>query len=289
MARRDLLVIAERFLDVLVRGGIESLPLAESARTTYNGRELPLGQGDVWRAAARIPARQTFVDPESGGVAFFGVISSSTSAHASLVKRTWFYGVRLAVRDGLIREVEEISFEGTWAHYSADPGSVEVDPRFEAVLPVEERSSREELERIVEVYCAAVARTGPGSAVAFHPDARRTELGQPTTDDWNFPHSARGDFSNEGWRWQISNLRSPVMDIARGVIVSIFALRLDEQSNPLFSPTLVMEAFKIEDGLIRRMFAVYHAGTGDDGWPGGESDSRAMVARGSSADASALR
>ncbi|MEO7018471.1 MAG: hypothetical protein ABI130_00285 [Leifsonia sp.] len=269
--RRELLIIAERYLDVLIRGGIDSLPLAASLRSTSNGRVTQLGSGEVWGRATRIPARQTFVDPETGGIAFFGVLTNATSAHASLVRRTWFYSVRLAVRDGQIREVEEISFEGTWAHYSADPGSVEMDPRFEAVLPLEELSSREELERIVEVYCAAVARTGSGEAVAFHPDARRTELGQPTTDDWNFPHSARGDFSDEGWRWQVSNLRSPVVDVARGVIVSIFALQLDEESNPLFSPTLVMEAFKIENGLIRRMFAVYHAGTGDDGWAGIES------------------
>lgn len=254
------------FLEALIAKDPSRAGLMPGLRCTANGVEGPLGSASVWGQARRIPARQTFVDIQTQSAIFMGVLTNTTSHHASLVRKDWFYAVRLRFQGNTIAEVEEVFFEGIWAHYPTDPATVEMDPRFEMVLPEGQRSSRAEMTAAIEAYCAAVARTGPADAVPFHPDTRRTELGQPTTDSWNFPFSARADFANEGWTWRISNIRIPVVDETRGVALAIFALSMDNVSNPEFSPCIVVEAFKFEDGLIRRMFAVYHAGSGDDGW-----------------------
>lgn len=264
--RRALLSAVEGFLEALVAGDSSLAPIAADSRCTFNGVVGPLGSSSVWGRVRRIPARQTFVDPDTQSAVFFGVLSNSSSQHASLVKHDWFYAVRIRLDGAVIVDVEEISFEGTWAHYPTDPSSVEMDPRFDAPVPIDEQTSREEMEVAIAAYCAAVERTGPASGVPFHPDARRTELGQPTTDSWNFPLTPRGDFTNDGWNWAVANIRVPVVDLARGVAVAIFALTLSPTSHPDFSPCLVVESFKFEDGLIKRMFAVYHAGTADDGW-----------------------
>lgn len=264
--RRALLTAVDGFLEALVSGDPSAVRAREDIRCTANGVIGPLGSSPVWEGALRIPSRQTFIDTATNTAVFFGVLTNSSSRHASLTKRDWFYAVRLRIEETLVTEVEEVTFEGTWAHYPTDPSSVEMDPRFEMPVSLDAQTGREEMELAITAYCAAVERSGPASAVPFHPDARRTELGQPTTDSWNFPLTARGDFRNEGWTWQVSNLRIPIVDVSRGVAVAIFALSLGAESHPDFSPCIVVESFKFEDGLIKRMFAVYHAGNGDDGW-----------------------
>ncbi len=257
------------YLEAITDNDISRLPLSPRVKITNNGVAAKIASSGVWGSPRRIPFRQTFVDPETGSAVFFGVITNTTTVHAGFEAKWWRYVVRLKVEQSLIAEIEEIVFDSIFAHYETDPWELQPNIAFHAVLPTDERSTREELISIVDGYWNAVERSMDGRLVPFHPDAVRSECGTVTTDAKNFPNSARGDFTkpkHEGWRWDALNRRFPVVDRDRGIVVSIADLATTDTTDPKFSPCIVAETFKIENGLIKNMFAFFYVGDNRSDW-----------------------
>jgi len=267
--KETLLIIGCEFLEAITSNDLSRLPLSSRIRVTENGKEVKLGAGAIWGAPRRIPCRQTFVDPQTESVVFFGVVTNTSTVHSGLPAIWWLYSARIRIENAQIVEIEEIITDHIFAHYDKKPWEITPNAAYRCVLPEDERVSREEMMAIVECYWNAVERSIDGYSLPFHPDAVRSECGTVTTDALNFPNSARGDFikaSNAGWRWDVLNRRYPIVDVERGVVVSFAELRMTENTNPDFLPCIVAEAFKIESGLIKDLNAMFYAGENQANW-----------------------
>ena len=267
--KRMLLEITLEYLEAITNNDISRLPLSPRIKVTNNGIKTNIAASCVWGSPRRIPYRQTFVDPEAGGAVFYGVITNTTTVHAGFAEKWWLYALRIKVEQGLITEIEEIISDNTFAHYEKKPWELSPNIAFNCILPLDERSTREELKSIVDDYWNAVERSIDGFKMPFHPDAVRSECGTITTDAKNFPNSARGDFvktKNEGWRWDVLNRRFPIVDIERGLVVSFADLRTTDLTNPQFLPCIVAEIFKIENGLLKGLFAFFYVGENCSDW-----------------------
>lgn len=102
-----------------------------------------------------------------------------------------------------------------------------------------------------------------------HPDAQRIENGYRTTNNY---HSFMGDFKYNpafGVPAPKSTRQFPVVDPARGVVVSYCLL----ESRPLTDFTregargiYIAEVFKIRDGAMSRLYAHFLPYDGTTGW-----------------------
>lgn len=269
MSKSMLLHMTQEYLEAITGNDISNLPLSPNVKITENGIQTPMAASCVWGVPRRIPCRQTFVDPKSGTAVFFGIITNTTTEHAGYGAKWWLYVVRLKMEQKLIVEIEEIISENIFAHYEKMPWEIKPNIAFNAVLPSDELSTREEMIAIVNCYWDGVERSIDGLKIPFHPDAIRCECGTVTTDAKNFPNSARGDFTktkNDSWRWNVLNRRFPVVDEDRGLVVSFADLRMTDLTNPKFMPCIVAEVFKIESGLLKDLNAVFYVGENASDW-----------------------
>jgi len=270
MTKKNILLkMVLEYVEAITNNDLSRLRLSANLKVTSNGVQTPLGESDIWGSPRRIPFRQTFVDPETGNGIFFGIITNTTTVHAGFEAKWWRYVVRLKLDNDVISEIEEIYFDNIFAHYETNPWDITPNLSFNFVIPKDEQSDHDELVSIVNCYWDAVERNLDGFLLPFHPDARRNECGTITTDAKNFPNSARGDFTkaiNDGWRWDVVNRRFPVVDIDRGLVVSIADLTTTEKTNPNFLPCIVAEIFKIENGLIKDLFAFFYVGENQSDW-----------------------
>ena len=267
--KNTLLKMVLEYVEAITNNDLSRLNLSPDLKVTSNGVRSPLGSSDIWGSPRRIPFRQTFVDAETGNGIFFGVITNTTTDHVGFEAKWWRYVVRIKLEQDQIAEIEEIYFDSIFSHYETNPWEITPNPSFRFILPNDEQSGRDDLISIVNCYWDAVERNYDGFSLPFHPDAKRNECGTITTDSKNFPNSARGDFTkviNEGWRWDVVNRRFPVVDIDRGLVVSIADLSTTEKTNPKFMPCIVAEIFKIENGLIKDLFAFFYVGENQSDW-----------------------
>jgi len=266
---KSLLKFALEYLEAITNNDIERLLLSPDLKVTYNGIKTTLAGSPVWGAPRRIPFRQTFADPETGSVVFFGVITNTTTRHAGFAAKWWLCAIRLKIDNNEIVEIEEIATDSIFAHFEKNFWELRPNLAFNYPLAERARSTREEMVEIVECYWRAVEGNIDSYDIPFHPDAVRSECGTITTDAKNFPNSARGDFTkvtNDGWRWDVVNRRYPVIDTDRGIVISFVDLITTGQTNPDFLPCIVAEIFKIENGLLKDIFAVFYAGENRSDW-----------------------
>src|SRR5579863_9853118 len=107
--RRCLLEFLQTYTEGLLDNDTSRIKVASNLRVTSNGMDVPLGKGEVWGQAKRMPYRQAFVDPVTGAVMFMGTVTNAPTNQAEL---WWFYMVRLKVVAQQITEVEEIAYDG---------------------------------------------------------------------------------------------------------------------------------------------------------------------------------
>lgn len=269
MTKARLLDIATEYLEAITDNDISRLPLSPKVKVTDNGIKTQIAKSEIWGTPRRIPYRQTFVDPETSSIVFFGTITNTSTEHAGFAAKWWFYVLRIKVENNLITEVEEIISDRIYEHFEKYPWEIAPNPVFRYVLPEDERTSREELISLINIYWDAVGRRGDPYLVPFHPDMIRNESGTVTTNSKNFPNSSRGDFTktkNMGWQWDIINRRFPVVDEERGLVISFVDLRVTENTNPNFVNNILVEIFKIECGQLRDLLAFFYTGDNRSDW-----------------------
>lgn len=274
MMRRNMVQIMEAYLEAMIEKKPEQLPLAAGCRATYNGAELTPGDSELWRNTLVIRQRQTFIDPISGQMVFFGVATNETiegkylfPVDSKLYAKTYMAAIRLKLDEGKISEIEEVAVDQRLCNFYGTPADVHFpDLAFDIPEPEEERSSREELIELVETYWDCVAKKQPPEAVRVHPDAQRFENGYQTT---NHTHSFRGDFKhNPGFFWDTPQAaRSyPVVDPIRGVVVNFAMLESEAHRAAGYRGSRIVEAFKIRDGALYRLMAFFPLMSGPCGW-----------------------
>jgi hypothetical protein len=270
--RRCLLKTLTTYTEALTDNDLSRLPLAANVRVTANGVVTPLGKSAPWGPGGRLPYRQAFVDPVTGAAVFYGILTTAAHPGPSASDpgaRWWFYVVRLRIQDGKITEVEEIAYDKPAGGFGADPASLTLPDRiYDTVLPEDERSSRAELFRIAGAYFDAVSHKVDYHDVPWHPECQRVELGTFTVNAPGTAGSCGGEFENPRMKWNVVNRRYYIADVERGVVLAIGNFTTPPEY-PTNNGSVVMEVFKVQDGLIRHISAFFkgngqlHSGWGE--------------------------
>jgi len=262
--RRCLLEILTTYTEALVDKDTSRLHLSPQVRVTGNGALMTIGKGEVWGNAKRIQYRQALVDPVTGAAVFYGVVTNTPTRDQ---EKWWFYMVRLKVDKRQITEVEEISYDGA---LGATPASnLHLPDRiYDTEIPVDERSSREQLFATVDTYFDIVSRSIDYHDVPWHPECERIELGVFTVNSTLSAGSCGGEFKNPKTKWLVRNRRFYIADVERGVVFAIGNF-MTPPEYPDNNGSVVFELFKVQDGLIRQIHAFFrgngqlHSGWGD--------------------------
>ncbi|MDO4343979.1 MAG: hypothetical protein Q4C50_04155 [Eubacteriales bacterium] len=273
--RRKMIALMEEYLEAMIEKRPDSLPLADNCRVTYNGKEGKAGDNELWKNTLLIKERQTFIDPVTEEMVFFGIMTNETREmneyfpiDVHVYVKQYLTTVRLKVENEKITEVEELVMEGRFRHFYSDIESVALPAlEFEMTVPEEERSTREELIQLVSDYWDAAAGWKKPEELVIHPDAQRYENGYRTT---NHSNSFRGDFKhNPSFRWDTPEASRiyPVVDPVRGLVVSSCFMENGAGSNrDGLRGARIVEAFKIKDGAICSLLAFFPVLEGLTGW-----------------------
>jgi hypothetical protein len=260
--RKCLFEFLTAYTEALADNDTSRLAVAASIRVTGNGVEKKLGQGGAWGQVRRIPYRHALVDPVTGAAVFYGVLTNNPTRDAS---KWWFYAVRLKVEKRQITEVEEVFYDGMLGN---TPASALVLPErvFDSVLPVAERSTREQLFAIADKYFSVVSGEVNYHDVPWHPECQRVELGVFTVNSTLNSGSCGGEFKDPKVLWYVRNRRYYIADEERGVVFAIGNFTTPPQY-PTNNGSVVFEVFKVQDGLIRHITAFF-SGNGQlhSGW-----------------------
>ena len=273
--RRCLLRTLTEYTEAITDNDTSRLKLSPKLRATFNGAQGALGKGDIWGADRRLPYRQVFVDPVTGAAEFYGIVTQATRGQSAPVQsapgepRWWFYVARLKVAGGQITEIEEIAYEKPKGGFGADPADLHLADRiFDTVLPAEERSTRQQLFHIADLYFSAVSHQVDYHQVPWHPECQRVEIGTFTVNAPGTSGSCGGEFKTPSVKWNVINRRFYIADVERGVVLAVGNFTTPPEY-PKNNGSVVMEVFKVQDGMIRHISAFFrgngqpHSGWGD--------------------------
>ena len=250
--RRCLLEFLQTYTEGLLDNDTSRIKVSSGLRVTSNGVDVQLGKGEVWGLAKRMPYRQAFVDPASGAAMFLGTV---TNAPTNQGERWWFYMLRLKVVAKRVTEVEEISYDGMLRQTPASK-LTQADRIYDAVLPPGEQVSRAELIAIANKYFDVVSGTLDYHDVPWHPECSRLEDAVLTVNQPESPGSCAGEFKNPRIKWIVKNRRIYIADVERGVVMAV-ANFTSPPEYPNNNASVVFEVFKIQDGLIRHIEAMF--------------------------------
>lgn len=287
----------DRYLDAMLANEVNPKLFARDVKFTENGVRLPLGNEGLWFGMSGKGKYKFYVpDVETQQVAFIGTVVENTrnrgvnNGEGDMVA----IALRLKIVDGLITEVEQLAIRpdtglggrgGGRAGGAAPPaagaaraggaapagaaraGGAAPTPSasgtgdrveamaqphavFREVIPEAKRPSREELIETANYYFTGLARNDGKGYYPFTADCARFENGIVTTTNCKqqFENSLKGVVS------RIRDRRFVAVDRERGIV---FAFAFFDHNNINWTWQLG-ELFKIENGLIRRVEAVFH-------------------------------
>jgi hypothetical protein len=262
--RRCLLENLTTYTEAVVDNDTSHIHAAPDVRVTSNGEVVPLGKGEVWGHVKRMPFRHAFVDPVTGSAMFLATVTNTPTREG---ERWWFYLVRLKVVRNEVAEVEEIAYDGTLRGEPASKLTL-ADRIFDTLLPEDERVSREQLIATANQYFDVVSGTLNYRNAPWHPECQRVELGVFTVNSVMNPGSCGGEFQNPRVKWIVKNRRVYVVDVERGVVAAV-ANFTSPPEYPDNNASVVFEVFKVQDGLIRQVEAMFRGNSSQShsGWP----------------------
>jgi hypothetical protein len=250
--RRCLLEFLQTYTEGLLDNDTSRIKVAPNLRITSNGADVSLGKGEVWGLAKRMPYRQAFVDPVTGSAMFMGTV---TNAPTNQGERWWFYMVRLKVVAKQVTEVEEISYDGMIRGTSPSK-LIQADRIYDSVLPESERVSRAELIATANKYFDVVSGYLDYHDVPWHPECSRLEDAVLTVNQPESSGSCAGEFKLPRMKWIVKNRRIYIADVERGVVMAV-ANFSSPPEYPNNNASVLFEVFKIQDGLIRHIEAMF--------------------------------
>lgn len=259
--RACLTAFMDNYLEAQEAHSTAGLPLAKSVKITENGAVIRPGEG-VFRTAGAPTYRLDIADPETGGVASQLVVREGDAKA--------FQFIRLRIENKQIVEVETI------VGRKGESGPMFVPdfatkPRTEFMLSIREaeRMSRLELMAVADAYWRALETNGRPDyhPVPMLPGLIRIENGLPTSSGSGahggstggpegIPASSAPEQFNAGRfaNRTIYDRRFPVVDVERGVILSIARMGIEDgQQLPAHwqgGRPILAEFFAIQSGVI---------------------------------------
>ena len=239
--RACLLEEAKQFNANMLAHTTEKIQLAPNAQIRENTKAITLGDSK-WNGVTKILSEGVFADPILGNV-----IEHVTAEMAA--GKTVYVGTRLKVVDCKIREVEINFDDGPRVNVK---NLVPYDPIFNTVVPPEDRSGREELERVITSYFKGLTDHQPIQA-DYDPRCDRYHSGNRVTHNPRNGVEESGDVgcyeSNLGPKpWgPTTEVRVGLIDPERGIVVGYAILYYGDNPRRM----QINEVFKILDGRIR--------------------------------------
>ncbi len=259
-----------RYMDALVHKDPARAPLAKGVVFTENDVVIPIGEG-LWGSISGASGDGLeLADPTTEQAAWFGLVEE----HGQPA----YYAMRLHVADGRIDQVETVVHRKTGIPAPfGDPKAYTHDPAFNEILPPDERRPRERLRAVADSYFNTVELNDGTVFAPFDPDCQRTENGISTTRGGvgaaSIAQGCEAQFKLGIYRInkRVRERRYPLIDVERGVVV---ATGFFDHANTFDSykttdgktmrtvlkwpnSITLMEAFKIRDGRIYRVEAIF--------------------------------
>ena len=262
----------DKYLDAMLAHRVGDDLFARNVKFTENGIQLPLGNEGLWfNMTGKGNYRFYVPDTETQQVAFIGTVrfgGTAATANAPANPGTLAaLALRLKIAGGKITEVEQLAIRPDNTQTVTNGNAAATPSRFpptgEAVeklgkphdvyfqaIPESRRLSREEYIKVANYYFAGLQRNDGKGYYPFTNDCVRLENGMVTTTQCKkqFEESLKGIVS------RIRDRRFVAVDRERGIA---FAFAFFDHANINWTWQLA-ELFKIEDGNIRRIEAVFH-------------------------------
>ena len=266
--RECLEAYVDRYLDAMQAHKVSDDLFAREVKFTENGVRLPFGTEGLWYGMSGKGTYKFYVpDIETQQVAFIGTVreGGKTTTDGNLVA----LALRLKIVDNRITEVEQLAIrpdiplggtEPSSSRFARTGEAVEKmgapHPIFREVIPEANRPSREELIKTANYYFTGLQRNDGKGYYPFTDDCERYENGI---------HMTNSDVQTMGCKEQfekalknvvsrVRDRRFVAVDRERGIVFA-FGFFDHEQINWTWQ---LAELFKIENGKIRRIEAVFH-------------------------------
>jgi hypothetical protein len=261
-------------MDALTRHDPSRAHFAKDVTFTENDVALPIGSG-LWGTISGATAEGLeLADPSSGQAAWFGMVQE----HGAPA----YYAMRLRVKDGRIEDVETVVHRqaGLPAPFG-DVAKYRHDGAFAEALAPAQRRPRERMRAVADSYFNTVELNDGVVFAPFDQECERTENGITTTkaDPASIGTAAgiaqgcEAQFKLGIYRInkRVRERRYPLIDEERGIVVATgffdHANTFDSyqttdgktMKTALKWPNSItlMEAFKIRDGKIYRIEAIF--------------------------------
>jgi hypothetical protein len=271
----------DRYLQAMLDRNVTNDLFARNVRFTENGIQLPLGNEGLWWGMSGLGGYRFYVpDVETQQVALIGTVKENMSNNGvnNNEGNNVAVAIRLKIVEGKITEIEQLAIRpavqlgGGGARGGAGAGggrggapAANNNPTtgdrvlamqkphaiFFEVIPENKRASREDLVIAANHYFTALARHDSKGYYPFTKDCVRNENGIVATNDCLAQFTGN---SLNGIVSRIRDRRFVAVDRERGIVFS-FAFFDHHRINWTWQ---LAELFKIEDGLIRRIEAVFH-------------------------------
>jgi len=239
--RSCLLEQAKQFNAAMLGHTPEKIQLASDAQIRENTKAITLGDSK-WIGVTKILSKGVYADPILGNVI-------EHVAAETVAGKTVYIGTRLKLVNGRIKEVE-INFDDS-ARVNVK-NLVPYDPIFNTIVPPDERSTREQLERIITSYFKGLTDHEP-IQTDYDPRCDRYHSGNRVTHNPRNGVEESGDVgcyeSNLGPKpWgPATEVRIGLIDPDRGIVIGYAILYYGDSPRRM----QINEVFKILDGRLR--------------------------------------
>jgi hypothetical protein len=269
--REGLYEALDRFRDALAARDASRVEWGAAVRYTENNVALAPGDG-LWNTLTALgPYDLRFADASHGQVALFTSVEETDAVSPC--------AIRLGFRAGVIEQAEIVVARNKDEGFPFLGQRFDDKPAMRAEVPEGERISREEMVALANGYFETIERNNGLIRTRFHPHCNRVENGVQTTNNTDFPLPIAGlgceaQFALGWYRYDdaLRARRFPLVDVERGIVLAHGFIdhsgRLGEYeltdgtkvSSPIRRPHsyYLAEAFKIRDGAIEQVEAVFH-------------------------------
>lgn len=254
----------DRYLVAMRDADVDPALFAREVKFTENGVRLPLGNEGLWYAMSGIGNYKFYVpDVETQQIAFIGTVRENGTGpdDGDLVA----LALRLRIADGRITEVEQLAIRPSSVNSSRGdfpPTGEGVEAMgaphaiFTESIPEAERMSRAELITTANYYFTGLENNDGKGYYPFTDDCVRFENGVDVLARSGTRVTCKEQFET-GVRGIVSRIRDRrfvAVDREKGIVFS-FAFFDHHRINWTWQ---LAELFKIENGQIRRIEAIFH-------------------------------
>jgi hypothetical protein len=180
--RACLRTMLDQYLAAVIRHDPAAAPLAVGFRQTENAINVRPG-GGVWKTVTALGrVQRRYVDPVTGQAAYYGTVEEGGST-AVVTVRVRVENRRLTEAEWYLARENDPGLNGPRQPGRPpanlhNPDYLAQNPPPDRVVPLEQRSDRAALARIVESYFDAIT-SHDGSVALVHPGCGRVENGTP--------------------------------------------------------------------------------------------------------------